>query len=279
MLTNVKKMRDGLYLVSWATSATYEQTVKIKLDVDDNYDATLKFNGNGTANVDLNLLLRLPKEKNESNRILPDVFATKDGHCQVMTSKKESNYCVWSWSTSWTCTKRTVNPSVSWWSKLNTCSNSYETFSVDIVIDFKEFARYLNKGEKNVLGHLAKLLKEQTLTDITFKVKNETFKAHTIIVAAGSPVLSAMFKNNLIENRTRIVEVKDTKPQVFKQLLQYLYTGNASQIEHGGMAHYLFVAADTYGVESLKEECVSVLIKNLKVENAVHTLVFTHLHF
>ena len=128
-------------------------------------------------------------------------------------------------------------------------------------------------------GHLAKLLKEQTLTDITFKVKNETFKAHTIIVAAGSPVLSAMFKNNLIENRTRIVEVKDTKPQVFKQLLQYLYTGNASQIEHGGMAHYLFVAADTYGVGSLKEECVSVLIKNLKVENAVHTLVFTHLHF
>ena len=277
----MKKMRDGLYLVSWATSdTTNEQTVKVKLDIDDKCDTTLKLNGNGTAKVDLKLLLRLPKEKNESNRILPDVFATKEGQCQVMTSKKESNYNVWSWSTSWACTKRTVNPSVPWWTKLMDCSNEslFGPFSVDVVIDFQEFSKYLNKGEKNVLDHLSKLLKEQTLTDVTFKVKNEALKAHTIILAAGSPVLSAMFKNNLIENRTRIVEIKDTKPAVFKQLLQYIYTGNAPEMVREGMAQDLLVAADKYGVESLKEECILVLIKNLKVENAVSTLVFSHLH-
>ena len=87
-----------------------------------------------------------------------------------------------------------------------------------------------------------------------------------------------MFTQDFIESRTRVVEIKDTKPQVFKQLLQYIYTGKAPEIEREGMAHELIVVADKYGVESLKEECANVLIKNLKVENASRTLITAHLH-
>jgi len=75
-----------------------------------------------------------------------------------------------------------------------------------------------------MLEHLSKLLKEQHLADLTFKVNNERLKAHSIIVAAGSPVLSAMLQRNTTDDRTKVIEIKDTRPQVFKQLLQYLYT-------------------------------------------------------
>ena len=64
---------------------------------------------------------------------------------------------------------------------------------------------------------------------------------------------------DFIESRTRVVEIQDTKPQVFKQLLQYLYTGKAPQIEEEGMAHDLFIVADKYGVDLLTEECANVL--------------------
>ena len=212
--------------------------------------------------------------------MLPIIFATINGRCQRMTPKKGAGG-VWSWNTSWTiaqaaCTKRYHrNPNYD-----GHCENSPHSpfFSVDVVIDFKDDLTYMKKGEKNILGHLAKLLNDPSLADVSFKVKNETLKAHTIIVSAGSPVLSAMFQSNFVESRTRIVEIKDTKPAVFKQLLQYLYTGQALEIKQEGMAHDLLVAADKYGVESLKEECANVLIKNLKVETAAQTLITAHLH-
>ena len=87
-----------------------------------------------------------------------------------------------------------------------------------------------------------------------------------------------MFQQDFVEKKTGIVEIKDTKPEVFRQLLQYLYTGKASLIEKDGMAHDLLVAADKYAVETLKEECAEILVKNLKIENALRTLIIAHLH-
>jgi speckle-type POZ protein len=40
----------------------------------------------------------------------------------------------------------------------------------------------------------------------------------------------------------------------------------------------LFVAADNYAVETLKEECALILSRKLKVENAAQYLVLAHLH-
>jgi hypothetical protein len=39
----------------------------------------------------------------------------------------------------------------------------------------------------------------------------------------------------------------------------------------------LFVAADKYAVETLKEECALILSRKLKVENAAQCLVLAHL--
>ena len=128
------------------------------------------------------------------------------------------------------------------------------------------------------LERLSLLLADTSLSDVTFRVEGETIKAHRAIVTAGSPVLSAMFQHNFQENRTRTVIIEDTKPLIFKQLLQYLYTGTATEMEKEEVAIDLLVAADKYGVDSLKEECSIILGRKFKLDNVIPILIIAHLH-
>ena len=50
---------------------------------------------------------------------------------------------------------------------------------------------------KNVLKYLEKLWEEEVLSDVTFKCGDNSIKAHTLILASGSPVLAAMLQNDL----------------------------------------------------------------------------------
>lgn len=93
---------------------------------------------------------------------------------------------------------------------------------------------------------------------------------------AGSPVLAAMFRHDFQESRSRIIEVSDIKPEVFQQLLQYLYTGTAKELAK--MAEDLLAAADKYQVDLLKEECAALLAKKLRLDNVIRVLVLAHLH-
>jgi len=137
-------------------------------------------------------------------------------------------------------------------------------------------SRVILKGEHLALERLNHLLANSSLSDVTFRVKGETIKAHSVIVAAGSPVLSAMFQHDFEENRTRTVVIDDTKAQVFKQFLQYIYIGTAPEMEDVAMD--LLVVADKYGVDSLKEECATVLSRKLKLDNVISILILAHLH-
>lgn len=139
-----------------------------------------------------------------------------------------------------------------------------------------EESRVILKGEKLALERLSHLLTDSSSSDVTFRVQGEMIKAHSLIVAAGSPVLSALFKHDFEENRTRVVVIDDTNAQVFLQLLQYLYSGTASEMEDVAMD--LLVVADKYGVESLKDECAIVLGRKLKLDNVIPILILAHLH-
>ena len=262
----VKKIREDMYLVSWREPTTHQatNTIQFKLQTDDD-DAnlwSLKYQGNGTATVTIEL-------KSISGQQNPTVvFATLDGVCQEMTEVDADSCDTWKTTFSNVCLRYWINPS----------NYSALPMRFEVVIDFKPLkTTYIKEGEQNILNHLQQLLEDQKFTDITFQVKSETIKAHLIIVAAGSPVLATMFQQDFLEKQTKTVEIKDTKPEVFKQLLQYLYTGKATLIEKEGMAHDLLAVADMYGVDSLKEECAVILIKNLQVENAARTLVTAHL--
>lgn len=67
--------------------------------------------------------------------------------------------------------------------------------------------------------------KEKQFTDFEFVIGDLIFPAHKGIVAARSPVFSAMFKADMIESRTQQVVIEDIEPSIFEEFLYFLYTG------------------------------------------------------
>ena len=68
----------------------------------------------------------------------------------------------------------------------------------------------------------------------------------------------------------------DILPEVFEQVLQYLYTGSVKEMNKFSMD--LLVAADKYQIETLKNECSLSLADNLAVNNATKILILANLH-
>ena len=129
--------------------------------------------------------------------------------------------------------------------------------------------------EKVLLRHLKSFLYDGIYSDVEFIVQGESIPAHTRMILGGSPVLSAMFENEMTEASSRTVVVDDIKPIVFRQLLHYLYTGDATiKVDGEEIIESLFMAADKYQVEAIKEASSLALYKKLSIGNGFRYLLF-----
>ncbi|XP_059022735.1 speckle-type POZ protein-like isoform X3 [Mustela lutreola] len=93
---------------------------------------------------------------------------------------------------------------------------------------------------------------------------------------ARSPVFNAMFEHEMEESKKNRVEINDVDPEVFKEMMRFIYTGKAPNLDK--MADNLLAAADKYALERLKVMCEEALCCNLSVENVADTLVLADLH-
>ncbi|MEJ1282477.1 hypothetical protein NN561_013435 [Cricetulus griseus] len=107
-------------------------------------------------------------------------------------------------------------------------------------------------------------------------VAGQVFGAHKAILAARSPVFRAMFEHDMEESRKKHVDILDLEPQVFKAMMEFIYTGKAPDLH--SKADAVLAAADKYGLEHLKVMCEDALYRDLSVENAAHTLILADLH-
>jgi speckle-type POZ protein len=80
------------------------------------------------------------------------------------------------------------------------------------------------------------------------------------------------------EGNTKTVKIEDIEPSVFKEMLRYLYTGRAPNLDEDDMTEPLFLAAHKYQIESLKDLCEQSLITELNLETVIHHLVMAHLY-
>ncbi|XP_031225072.1 speckle-type POZ protein-like isoform X6 [Mastomys coucha] len=141
---------------------------------------------------------------------------------------------------------------------------------------------------------LGNLWENTRFTDCCFFVRGKEFKAHKSVLAARSPVFNAMFEHEMEECTKLIpswsasllvdeasllvnrVEINDLDPEVFKEMMRFVYTGKAPNLDK--MADNLLAAADKYALERLKVMCEEALCSNLSVENVADTLVLADLH-
>ena len=74
------------------------------------------------------------------------------------------------------------------------------------------------------------------------------------------------FQHETLESQTNVVNIKDIEPKVFKEMLLYIQTGEAPNINN--IAKELLVAADFYQLDQLKISCQEVLSETLEAKNS-----------
>ena len=129
-----------------------------------------------------------------------------------------------------------------------------------------------SNGKEELLEDFVKLFENMELCDVTFNVRRQEFRAHKTILAARSPVFSAMFQHPSKEKMTGVVDVPDIEPDVFKELLRYIYTGEVPLNRMDEVAVGLLAAADKYLLEKLKKACGDHLVNKMSPKNCVQLL-------
>ena len=126
-----------------------------------------------------------------------------------------------------------------------------------------------SNGKEELLEDFVKLFENMELCDVTFNVRRQEFRAHKTILAARSPVFSAMFQHPSKEKMTGIVDVADIEPDVFNELLRYIYTGEVPINVMDEVAVGLLAAADKYLLEELKKACGDHLVHKMSPKNCL----------
>jgi speckle-type POZ protein len=144
--------------------------------------------------------------------------------------------------------------------------------------------RYLHKtptrdnNQDRILHQLEELFEKMPLRDVTFNIRGRKFGAHKAILAMGSPVFAAMFTHPTKEMLSGEVEVEDVDPDVFQEVLRYMYTGSPQSTAMDTMALGLLAAAEKYLLDQLKTRCESHLIRKMSAKNCLDLLTRTTHH-
>uniref|UniRef100_A0A2P2LCI3 Uncharacterized protein MANES_07G119600 n=1 Tax=Rhizophora mucronata TaxID=61149 RepID=A0A2P2LCI3_RHIMU len=132
------------------------------------------------------------------------------------------------------------------------------------------------------------LLESEVGCDIIFRVGDETFKAHKLILAARSPVFKAQFFGLVGDPNIEEVVIKDIDPSIFRAMLLFVYIdklpdvheimSSASMCTSFNMVQHLLAAADLYNLDRLKLLCESKLCDELSAETVATTLALAEQH-
>jgi speckle-type POZ protein len=114
------------------------------------------------------------------------------------------------------------------------------------------------------------------ISDVSIICQGKEIPANKVLLAARSEVFRAMFSHSMKEAQSSKVEVMDVDPHVFEQMLCYIYTGFAPDVDR--YAEELLVAANKYALEELKTGCVRVLQSKLNHDNVLDMLVVADQH-
>jgi len=140
--------------------------------------------------------------------------------------------------------------------------------------------RYLalteNYHQKQLLHDVKTLFLSKDHSDVIIRCGEKLYDCHKIILTSRSPVFKTMLEAEMKEKMTGKVEIKNMDPEVLEDLLKYIYSGLAPNIDEH--PHELFAAADQYQLDKLKELCELKLCSRLDDTNCIDLLILSDLH-
>ncbi|KAE9041039.1 hypothetical protein PR003_g3830 [Phytophthora rubi] len=129
--------------------------------------------------------------------------------------------------------------------------------------------------EGTAIAHLRSLVNNQLMSDVTFIVEGTPIFGHKSLCVRCN-YFKAMFTGEMLESSAAEVEISDVSRTTFLSLLEYVYTDRLSVADED--VKDLFVAADRYGIDSLKRLCAQKLLKSVCVDNVSSILQVADQH-
>lgn len=135
-------------------------------------------------------------------------------------------------------------------------------------------------GEKNALDSFRHLLTKQQHCDIQFQFgSGGHIGAHSLILMARSPVFAAMCHHHKPKESTMYEAlIDDIQPDIFRQILYFIYSGSCTDSITEESATSLYEAAEKYGLDDLKEELTEYLISRVTVLKVPKLLTWAHVN-
>ncbi|XP_057954375.1 BTB/POZ and MATH domain-containing protein 4-like isoform X3 [Malania oleifera] len=144
--------------------------------------------------------------------------------------------------------------------------------------------------DSDIGTHFGMLLEDEEGSDVTFDVCGETFHAHSLVLAARSPVFEAELLSRAEEDDHKIV-ITDMDPKVFKAMLHFVYRDTLIEDEellvssssslpsiNDSLPAKLLAAADKYGLDRLRVMCESLLCRDISVNSVAKILALADHH-
>ncbi|XP_037451035.1 BTB/POZ and MATH domain-containing protein 2-like [Triticum dicoccoides] len=167
--------------------------------------------------------------------------------------------------------------------------NASFTVRYDIVVvrDYRAedaAAAFVSVPACDLRRDLAGLLHTEKGADVVFEFGGETVAAHRCVLAARSSVFAAELFGPMKEGNADagvVVRVEDMKPEVFKALLRFAYTGllpETRKEDQDVTCQHVLVAADRYGMRRLKLICEEKLCECINVGSAAIVLALAEQH-
>uniref|UniRef100_A0A0E0EQX4 BTB domain-containing protein n=1 Tax=Oryza meridionalis TaxID=40149 RepID=A0A0E0EQX4_9ORYZ len=140
------------------------------------------------------------------------------------------------------------------------------------------------RSPDSLLAHrLATMSNGRDLTDVCFDVDGKRFHAHRLILAAQSEVFRAELFGSMAESKMECITISDMSASTFKHMLHYIYCNElpagAKDADESStrifQLQHLLVAADRYGVDTLKDLCEDTLCADITTDTVTSTLELT----
>jgi len=114
------------------------------------------------------------------------------------------------------------------------------------------------------------------LSDIELRVEGRSIPAHRVVLAARCDHFSRMLLSGMKEAQAGEVEITGIRHEVFMAMLEYLYTDQMDFTPD--IALELLSAADRFGLDRLKRECISLIETALRTSTVCHVLSVADQH-
>lgn len=122
------------------------------------------------------------------------------------------------------------------------------------------------------LQDLRSMVNDDEFSDVTFVVSGHRIHAHRAILAKRCEHFAAMFRSGMRESLEREICIPNIPSSIFKLMLEFLYTDGVKINIDIEQAVDLYVAADLYQLDRLKEMCSFVVKRNMNVTNVTYLI-------